>query len=121
MTPTEPTPPETPLEAAVRRLTGLIEHPELLQSVVSIGVLLDLELIIAGLAEARRDGERLDWLQAQSEPGFEWAVRRFPVTGGGGMYQLIKFAKGDKTLCQEVRAAIDAAMLASGKGAGKTT
>ena len=62
------------------------------------------------LKEARRDSERLDWLQSQSVEGFLWGVRRYPATYGCGMYQIIQFVEGDKTLFSDVRAALDAAL-----------
>ena len=64
--------------------------------------------LTAERAELRKDKERLDWVQAQTVSGFLWGFRRFPQTGGGGMYQLIQFVK-DESLSESVRSAIDAA------------
>ena len=68
----------------------------------------DLAAVTAERAELRKDKERLDWVQAQTVSGFLWGFRRFPQTGGGGMYQLIQFVK-DESLSESVRSAIDAA------------
>ena len=77
-----------------------------------------LAALTAERDELRKDKERLDWVQAQTVSGFLWGFRRFPQTGGGGMYQLIQFVK-DESLSESVRSAIDAACATPTGGAGE--